>query len=107
MSPVAPPAPHEKRPPFFQPEVVEIPQSVFNSSHGLLPRIERKLTESAAQPPGKMCECDSRKRGEVAQVPVTHMLSSLNLLSTSSEMALIAASASGPIAETTILGPRP
>src|SRR5258707_8375708 len=64
MSPVAPPAPHEKRPPFFQPEAVEIPQSVFNSSHGLLPRIERKLTESAAQPPGKMCECDSATKGE-------------------------------------------
>jgi hypothetical protein len=65
MSPAAPPAPHAKGPPFFQPEVVEIPQSVFNSSHGLLPPIETKFTESDAPPTGKMCEYDSRLRGEV------------------------------------------
>jgi hypothetical protein len=65
MSLDAPPALHAKWPPFFQPEVVEIPQSVFNSSHGLPPRIARNLKESAAQPQGKMCEYDSRKRGEV------------------------------------------
>ena len=66
MSRAAPPAPRAKWPPFFKAQIAELPQSIFNPNHRLPPQIISQPTESAAQPPGKMCEYDSRKRGEVS-----------------------------------------